>query len=311
MTRAWSAQTERVELRFDCGALRGRPALLMFHRVLPRAELSAHLLQRPRFEVSTDHFAQVLDSLTADGYCFVTLDAMARRLAQRRRVRHLACITFDDGFSDVVSHALPVLERRGVPFAVYVTTGYPDGQLLHVSAAIEDLVRNSDQLELELPAGPLRLPTRSALEKAAAVTQLETAVFAQFPTIQAAAQALGFEPARFRGCTLSWEQVARLSQHPLCTIGAHTVSHRDLTRATRAEIRWEIEESNRRLQQVTGFAPRHFAYPFGRYNELAREEAMRAGYSLSVKTGRACIDPDDVDLAAAPRVCALETTESS
>jgi peptidoglycan/xylan/chitin deacetylase (PgdA/CDA1 family) len=278
----------------------------MFHRVLPRAELSTHLLHRPRFEVSVEYFEQVLEELRSDGYRFVSLDHMVSRIQLGQEVDRQVSITFDDGFSDIVQHALPLLERFDAPFVSYVSTGYPDGKLLHISAAIEHFVRQRERIELSLPAGNICLDTATREGKQSAVRQLEHAAFTQFSGLERAAEALGLEQTPFRACNLSWEQLAALARHPLCVLGAHTVTHRDLTQATRGEIRWELEESNRRLAQHTGERPRHFAYPFGRYGELAREEGLRVGYRVMVKTGRACLEPAQLDLAAVPRICALE-----
>jgi peptidoglycan/xylan/chitin deacetylase (PgdA/CDA1 family) len=298
-------------LTFDCGNLQGKPAILMFHRVLPRAELRSHLVERPRFEMSDEYFGHVLQGMEADGYRFVSLDELTRRIVERRPVDHFAAITFDDGFSDIVLHALPLLERYDAPFTTYVTTGYPDGELLHVSEAIEAMVRSTDHVALELPEGALRLDTTTRARKTAAVKAIELAVFSQFPTIASAATALGLDVASVRACALTWEEVYALSRHPLCVLGAHTVTHRDLTRASRAEIRWELEESNRRLAAHTGKVPLHFAYPFGRYDAVSREEGLRAGYRVIVKTGCACVDLGELDLAALPRVCALETARAA
>ena len=35
-------------------------------------------------------------------------------------------LTFDDGYVDTAVHALPILERHGAPFTLYVTTGFAD-----------------------------------------------------------------------------------------------------------------------------------------------------------------------------------------
>ena len=37
--------------------------------------------------------------------------------------RPFAAFTFDDGFADSLTHALPVMERFGAPMTVYVATG--------------------------------------------------------------------------------------------------------------------------------------------------------------------------------------------
>lgn len=44
--------------------------------------------------------------------------------------RQKVVITFDDGFADVATDALPILEDHGLPFTLYVATGYIGG-LMH------------------------------------------------------------------------------------------------------------------------------------------------------------------------------------
>lgn len=297
-------------LVFDCGDPQGQPLILMFHRVVPRDELALRVVARPRFEMSSDRFGELLEEMPARGYCFVSLDELVARLTGGRSVRHLAAITFDDGFSDVLHHALPLLERRQVPFTTYVTTGYPEGRLMHISAAIEDLVRGNDVIELELPGALVRLAAATPAEKVAALQQLEQIAFTQFPTVAAAAEAFGFDRAAYARCVLDWEELATLARHPLCTLGAHTVHHPDLTVTPRDDVRREMSDSNARLTALVGRPPVHFAYPFGRYDQAAREEGFRAGYRVMVRTGRAAVDPADFDLGALPRACVLGETSS-
>jgi peptidoglycan/xylan/chitin deacetylase (PgdA/CDA1 family) len=136
-----------------------------------------------------------------------------------------------------------------------------------------------------------------------------TTILTQGASVADAARAFGFDPLAYAACVLSWPQLSTLAQHPLCTLGAHTVHHRDLTNTPRADIRRELAESNAQLATLLGRTPSHFAYPFGRYDEVAREEGFRAGYRVMVKTGRAWVDPTDFDLGALPRACVLGETE--
>ncbi|HTV18468.1 MAG TPA: polysaccharide deacetylase family protein, partial [Polyangiaceae bacterium] len=275
-------------LTFDCGEPQGRPLILMFHRVVPRHELRTRLVARPRFEMSSERFADVLRELPRMGYSVVSLDELAARLADGRPTRQLAAITFDDGFSDVVLHALPLLEQYRAPFTLYVTTGYPERRLMHISAAIEEqVVKQDGVLELELLGSRVRLPVRSAAEKVAALQHLEGLAFSRFASIADAARAFGFDPLAHASTVLGWEELAMLARHPLCTLGAHTANHPDLTSRPRDEVRRELSESNALLSAVLGRAPVHFAYPFGKYDATAREEGFRAGYRVIVKTGRA------------------------
>lgn len=293
-------------LTFDCGDPHGRPLILMFHRVVPRRELQARLVARPRFEMSTQRFAEVLREMPELGYSFVSLDELVARLTRGGPTHHLAAITFDDGFSDVVQHALPLLEQHRAPFTTYVTTGYPERRLMHISAAIEDLVvRHTDRLELELLGSRVQLPTSTRAEKAAALQHLEGLAFSRFASIADAARAFGFDPLAYASCVLGWDELSMLARHPLCTLGAHTANHPDLSSQPRDKVRSELTESNALLAALLGSSPVHFAYPFGKYDDVARDEGFRAGYRVMVRTGRACVDPLNLDLGALPRACVL------
>jgi peptidoglycan/xylan/chitin deacetylase (PgdA/CDA1 family) len=66
------------------------------------------------------------------------------------------------------------------------------------------------------------------------------------------------------------------------TVGAHTRTHRDLTRLTTAEAREEITSSKAALEDLLGKEVRFFSYPFGRYNEAVRQLVIEAGFAGAV-----------------------------
>ncbi len=73
---------------------------------------------------------------------------MYRRLVERDFKRRFVCITFDDGYRDLLQYAWPILKKNNVPFALYVPTGFPDriGELWWV--ALERIVANNDRIGL-------------------------------------------------------------------------------------------------------------------------------------------------------------------
>jgi peptidoglycan/xylan/chitin deacetylase (PgdA/CDA1 family) len=68
------------------------------------------------------------------------------------------------------------------------------------------------------------------------------------------------------------------------TIGAHTVSHADLTRLPPTIARAQIESSRRALEELTGAAVDDFAYPYGRHNAAVDRMAAEAGFRDAVST---------------------------
>jgi len=77
---------------------------------------------------------------------------------------------------------------------------------------------------------------------------------------------------------LSETQLAECVQHPLITIGSHTVSHPYLTHCNPKDLRRELTVSKEYLETFT-LTPIHlFAYPTGDYNQNVTQAVIETGY---------------------------------
>ena len=74
-------------------------------------------------------------------------------------------------------------------------------------------------------------------------------------------------------------------------IGAHTVTHADLSVLDYDRCREEIDRSRDALQQVSGVPVETFAYPFGRYGRAAVEAVRDSGLLAAVTTGSGSWNP--------------------
>jgi peptidoglycan/xylan/chitin deacetylase (PgdA/CDA1 family) len=90
---------------------------------------------------------------------------------------------------------------------------------------------------------------------------------------------------------LTWAQIKQMRASGLVEIGAHTISHSDLTKMSRGQAWHEIAGSKVILEAELGAPVTSFAYPFGTYGR--REEAMvsLAAYSSAVTTEYAWTHP--------------------
>ena len=64
-------------------------------------------------------------------------------------------------------------------------------------------------------------------------------------------------------------------------IGAHTLSHPDLTRLSLAEAKREIEGSRAYLEDQLGHGVTMFCYPYGKYNQQIKELVRSAGFTAA------------------------------
>lgn len=65
---------------------------------------------------------------------------------------------------------------------------------------------------------------------------------------------------------INTESLKMLDADPLCTIGAHTISHPRLDTLSLDDQQKEIIQSHQELEALLGHAVHHFSYPHGAYN---------------------------------------------
>ena len=80
---------------------------------------------------------------------------------------------------------------------------------------------------------------------------------------------------------LTPQQLATCAQHPLITIGAHTVSHPFLTQCDDESLRQELTESKHYLEEIIDQPVNTFAYPTGDYDARVARTVQQVGYDYA------------------------------
>lgn len=105
---------------------------------------------------------------------------------------------------------------------------------------------------------------------------------------------------------LDWDEIARVAEHPLATVGAHTLTHPRLAKLDTATMTAEMEESRAQIESRLRRKVRHLAYPVGDPTSAGpREfaEARALGFTTAVTTRPGLIFPEHADhLTALPRL---------
>jgi peptidoglycan/xylan/chitin deacetylase (PgdA/CDA1 family) len=98
-----------------------RPLVIGYHRVVEDFSAEARN-EMPSMLTGVRMFERHLDCL-GRSFRFVSLDEIGDRLLNGLPFHEpVAAITFDDGYRDVYELAMPVLERKGIPAAMFVVT---------------------------------------------------------------------------------------------------------------------------------------------------------------------------------------------
>ncbi|WP_296745129.1 polysaccharide deacetylase family protein [Mesorhizobium sp.] len=270
----------------------GIGAILMLHRVTATPEkpngVNRHLNIAPRF------LDMLIADMKAQGYAFVSLDEAIERIKAGGKGGQFATITADDAYRDNMTEALPVLEKHGAPITIYVAPGLIDGDADLWWNLIEDIVDQSPRLTLPSAGGPTVIECSTRGHKIEANARLHAWLTLdvreqdQGAALRELARSNGIDLDAGRpGTLMNWDEIRAMASHPLVTIGAHTVNHRNLKRLAEPEARHEIGDVRRILKERLGEEPRHFAYPYGYASAVGCREvgfARDAGYASAVTT---------------------------
>ena len=94
---------------------------------------------------------------------------------------------------------------------------------------------------------------------------------------------------------ITTESLKALDADPLCTIGAHTVSHPRLDTLSLDDQQKEISQSRQELEALLGHSVHHFSYPHGAYNAdtitIVKQRSFRTALCAWGGTVRRGIDP--------------------
>lgn len=259
-----------------------RPSLtiVMFHRVPAAPD--------PLLPDENDYnlFNQRVKWLTQN-FVIMTLREAVQKLRQGSLPRRALVITFDDGYADNATNALPILQAHGVRATFFVTSRFIHGGMMWNDRVIEAIrAWNSPTIEIEnaeLPAIPVSANRAETVEKL-----LNSLKYVSFHKREAIADALlessGSQVSRLM---MDEDQIRTLHAAGM-EIGGHTHSHPIMTRLDEEQIREEILSNKQHLETIINGPVSSFAYPNGRSDQdycYAHTELVRSlGFDCAVTT---------------------------
>lgn len=239
------------------GGSRGRHQTLIFHRVLAARD--------PLLPGEPDQadFDALVGMLKRHFTILPLAEAIALR-ATDQLPRASLSITFDDGYADNATRALPVLTAHGVHATFFVATGFLDGGRMWNDTVIET-VRRLPEGTLDLSRLGLGTHPLTDAQRPAVLHNVITAI----KHLPAAKRAEKVAAISDLAKDLPDDLMMRSDQVKAMVaagmeIGGHTVTHPILTRIDDNQARQEIADGKAHLEALLDQPIRLFAYPNGK-----------------------------------------------
>ena len=216
-----------------------------------------------------------------------------------------AAVTFDDAYESVFTVARPILEELKIPATIFFT-GHFLGRRPFWWERLADILQRADRLRCgdmhpsTITDGATILPARGGLLATLRAKLLPMPSAEREGALDRLESDHGLPPARPRAGPMTPAQARRIDG-TLFDIGAHTLTHPDLTLLSDEEARVEISGSRAALETFCGRAVQLFCYPFGAHDERIRQIAAEAGVSAALAVEDRCLEARE-DVFALPRV---------
>ncbi len=197
--------------------------ILMYHKV-PTIKLES----KHRIFVTKKNFKKQLQFFRLRGLTSITFQDYQNYVTGKMNIREFPkkpfILTFDDGYADNYTNALPLMQKYGFRGVIY---------LLGDFECTKNFWDEGESLESILL---LTTDQKSAFVNA------------------------------------KWE------------IGAHTMTHRHLTKLSAEEITYELKTSRENIEKGLNTSVISFAYPYGDVNENVKELTRKEGFTYGIAT---------------------------
>ena len=280
----------------------------MYHRV---AELNSDPWS---LAVTPTHFADQLAVLRKYGRP-ISLQQLIQVHGSGRVPKRSIVVTFDDGYADTLQYARPLLEKFDIPATVFITTEQIERTGEFWWDELDKIFLQPGRLPSELKLNVHGQTYHWKLGQAARYSEAEAenrrwqkawdgapgsrlalyyAVWKLLKPMTHHQQQAVLENlrawahtsanARFTHGTLKQAEICRLAEGKLIDVGAHTVSHPQLSIQSADCQKVEIETSKCVLEKILNRPITSFSYPYGDYTSETLGIIRDAGFNCACST---------------------------
>ena len=203
-------------------------------------------------------FEKIVIALKAR-YSLVSVAELEDLLLQKKELKNICHISFDDGYKSFYTVIFPILKKHQIPVSLFVSPEIIISEKNYFFQEIEgydeDLLKNILAMQLNIAYNSIRKFSIMAIFKCLSAGVIKN-IIVQYQ--------------KQTGCSIkaseniNIDQLKEMSASGLVTAGAHTINHPVLANEEDTGCRYEISGSIKQLESILDCPVKYFAYPNGR-----------------------------------------------
>ena len=203
---------------------------------------------------------------------------------------HQISVTFDDGYKDNLLNAVPILEKYNAPAIIYITTRFLEKKCEMWWYELQLFIENNNEINFIYMDKSYKFKLISPKEKIKSFKKISLL----FKKLKYKEQndllqiiTSNIKRTQFNELLLNKDDLLRLKNSKLITLGGHTHNHLSLKHLKEHEILEELKTSKKIIEEIIGKKIDHFAYPYGTKNDVGKREMKlveKSGFLSAVTT---------------------------
>lgn len=266
------------------------PRVLFYHGVSDRKNAFVEGLH-----ISPDDFKKQLLYLQRF-HEIISMDEYYQRWKNGTFTNKEVTLTFDDGYKNNLTVLAPILSELGIPFTVFISTRHIDTGNRFSTFVGRAILMHPELTKLSIPEIGIDCTLSSLKQRKKVFKAISFQLKHQdIKIVESITERLinHLSPQEYQDlckyyqadALIDWEGVAMLQNRYGCTIGSHCLDHFICdTFQDDSEIKRQIAESKRVIEEKLGTACHYLAYPNGNTCPTASATAEQAGYRLAFTT---------------------------
>jgi peptidoglycan/xylan/chitin deacetylase (PgdA/CDA1 family) len=279
--------------------------ILMYHRIAETAIDPWDLCVTP------ENFDSQISELKKE-FTFISTFRLAERLQTGEPLSDFAAITFDDGYLDNYTHALPILKKHETRASFYITTKFLHEkkfwwdeleQIMLVTPTLPEILKfdiNGKAFNIIIGESSVLTPAISEQNMKWRYGQpygnnrlkVFFELWSELKFLPIDAQKAALEKIKNWSGThiiqtpplMNEHQIKDIGNNGLFELGAHTVNHPALGALSRDDQYAEITGSKKVLEDIVSKNLAGLAYPYGHFNQYTPAVTKKCGFHYALTT---------------------------